>query len=421
MTQRFNLSRILTAGPLWALAVILLCTMSSRAEDPPVRRHRMGNRFLFVIDTASAMKSRTNGIEQAVVGLLATDMKDELRKGDTIGLWTYSDALSTDFPMQVWSEAKKDDIINNVREHLHILVYEKRAHLENAWTAIQQVVNASERLTIILVYDGGELMKGTSLDKDINPQLKKFAREFRAAHQPFVLVLGARDGVIADYTINYPDSIVVPHMADPLPPPETNEPVVAVAPTPPPEHTNPPPPKVVINLTGADFPHHTYSIPQATNGILAVPAPAAGNVVAEATPAPVVSNTPAPVPAGPVAAKTETPSVQTNVAAAEPAPTPPPSSAGSTALQPASPTRADTNLGKPGTPDSGVASTSTPISPAAPAGVAPGATAASMQLAMMVIAFSLLTIAVALVILVVWRGRARSQPSLISQSLNRPH
>jgi hypothetical protein len=41
--------------------------------------------------------------------------------------------------------------------------------------------------------------------------------------------------------------------------------------------------------------------------------------------------------------------------------------------------------------------------------------------AMMVIAFSLLTMAVALVILVVWRGRSRSQPSLISQSLNRPH
>src|SRR5580692_4218436 len=180
MTKRLNMRRILTAAPLWALAVNLLSAPSSRAEDPPPRHHRTGNRFLFVIDTASAMKSRTNGIEQAVTGLLTTGMKDELRKGDTIGLWTYNDALSTDFPMQVWSEAKKDDIIDTVREHLHILVYEKKARLENAWTAIHQVVTASERLTIILIYDGAELIKGTSLDKDINPLLKKYAHEFRA-------------------------------------------------------------------------------------------------------------------------------------------------------------------------------------------------------------------------------------------------
>jgi hypothetical protein len=38
---------------------------------------------------------------------------------------------------------------------------------------------------------------------------------------------------------------------------------------------------------------------------------------------------------------------------------------------------------------------------------------------MLVMAFSLLTIAVALVVLLVWRWRGRSQPSLISRSLDR--
>ena len=57
----------------------------------------MENRFLFVIDTSSAMKSRTNGVEEAVDGLLESGMKGELRKGDTIGLWTYNDHLRHGF------------------------------------------------------------------------------------------------------------------------------------------------------------------------------------------------------------------------------------------------------------------------------------------------------------------------------------
>jgi len=415
MTKRLNMSRILTAGPIWVLAMVLLSAPSSRAEDPPARHHHMENRFLFVIDTASAMKSRSNGIEQAVAGLLTTGMKGELRKGDTIGLWTYSDLLSTDFPMQVWSEAKEDDIINHVREHLGILVYEKRAHLENAWTAIHQVVTSSERLTIILIYDGAELMKGISLDKDINPQLKKFAREFRAAHQPFVLVLAAHDGAITDFTINYPDSVVVPHTADPLPPPEAEEPSVVATP-PPPIITNPPPPKVVINLTGADFPHHTYSTP-----------PAANNSVAEATPAPgpapaIVTNAPPPAQPAPVAAQTAqtTPAVNTNVPPPEPALAPPPAASS----PPPAPIVAAPAKPVPAAPTSPptVGPATVPPAAIAPVPVAPAVVVAPafQQVAMLVIAFSLLTIAVALVMLVVWRWRSRSQPSLISQSIDRP-
>ncbi len=130
MTNRFSNRLVAAAAQFWVLAAMLLCASWCRAEDAQAHHRRMENRFLFVIDTSSAMKARTNGLQAAVMGLLESDMKDELRKGDTIGLWTYSDRLSTDFPMQVWSERKKDDILNDVGEHLRILVYENRSHLE---------------------------------------------------------------------------------------------------------------------------------------------------------------------------------------------------------------------------------------------------------------------------------------------------
>jgi hypothetical protein len=408
MISRLCLRRMLAAAPLWVLAGMLLSAAGSRAQAPPARRRHMENRFLFVIDTSAAMKSRTNVLEQALTGLLASGIKGELRKGDTIGLWTYSDSLSTAFPMQVWSEQKKDDIVNTVRQHLRILVYEKRSHLEKAWPAIHQVVTASERLTVILVFDGADLIKGTPFDKDINNLHKQYAREFRSAHEPFVTILAVRDGAIFDYTINHPGSVMVPHMADPLPPPETNEPLPAAVTPPPPAVTNPTPHRIVINLSGDDFPHHTRT-----------PPPAASTDVAEVTPAPpppVVTNAPPPAQAAPeaVQAAQTMPAVNANAAPPEPAPALPPAAS----TPPAAPI-----VTVPANPNPNPIAQAPPLTlvPVDQAAIAPAAVAAWSfpQLAMLVMAFSLLTIAVALVVLLVWRWRGRSQPSLISRSLDR--
>jgi hypothetical protein len=411
MNNRFSIRRGSSVARFWVLATIFLCASWCCADDASTHHRRMENRFLFVIDTSSAMKARTNGLQAAVMGLLDSDLKGELRKGDTIGLWTYSDRLSTDFPMQVWSERKKGDILNDVGEHLRILVYENRSHLERTWPAIQQVVAASERLTIFLINDGSDPVKGTPYDKDINKLQKQYAHDFRSVHQPFVTVLAARDGKIFDYYINHPDSIVVPHMADPVPPPETNEPPV-VAEALAPAVVPPPKPRIQINLTGADFPHHTNPPPAAV-AVVSEPAPAPAPTPTNTNaPAPaVVTNASAPAPAAAAAVEPApaAPTVNTNVAPAEPAPAAPP--ADSTPPSPTgivAPAKAITPESAP--PD---AAASEPISPAA-------APASSFhKVAIIIMAFSLLTIAVALVVFLVWRWRDRSQPSLISQSIDR--
>src|ERR1700678_3281695 len=118
MNNRFSFRHILATAPVWVLAGILLSTAWSRAEEPTARRRRLENRFLFVIDTSSAMKARAKGVGEAVNGLLESDIKGELRKGDTIGLWCFRDRPDTEFPMEVWSKEKKDSILKEVREHV---------------------------------------------------------------------------------------------------------------------------------------------------------------------------------------------------------------------------------------------------------------------------------------------------------------
>ncbi len=386
-----RLRRILAAAPLWALAGILLFPPWSRAEDSPEARHRMENRFLFVIDTSSAMKSRTNGIAEAVNGLLSSDIKGQLRKGDTIGLWTYNDRLNTGFPMQLWSDKKKNEILTEVGDHLRELHYEKRSHLEKVLPEINKIVAHSERVTVILIFDGADLIKGTPFDKDINDLHKQYAREFKAAHSPFVTILAAHHGEVFDYTINYPGTVVVPPTADPLPQPETNAPpLVAASPPPPPVVTNPPaepkPPKrrVEITLSGSNFSHNAAAPPSAPSNVAAVVTPP------PASPPPVVANEPAPAVAAPVIVQND----KTNVAPPEPIAPPPTAPAVAVKATPSTPTAVQV----------------VPVLPPASTG---------QQLAMFVTAFSLLTIAVVLVLFLVRRSRGAAPPSLISQSIDR--
>ena len=111
----------------FACALFLLqVALSSSAQNPPQTR----NRFLFIINTSSAMRRMTNGIQEAALGLLKSGMQGQLRDGDTLGVWTYDDELHTGFPMQVWSDQSRDAILQTVSNGLAEARYQGKAHLE---------------------------------------------------------------------------------------------------------------------------------------------------------------------------------------------------------------------------------------------------------------------------------------------------
>ncbi len=444
------------------LAALFLTALPCQADAPRTPTQRE-NRFLFIVDTSAAMRGYSNAVVQGVLQLLQSDMKGEFRQGDTIGLWTYNDKLHTGFPMQVWSKADKDSIVESIAAWLAAGRAEKRAHLEKVMPALSQLIKNSERLTVILISDGTGLIQGTPFDKDINALRKKYGRELRAAGVPFVVVLVARDGAVFDYTINYPGLVAIPHTAYPEKPVETNAPPPVVA-------------AIPIPVTNAPArPRRTNSIIMLapTNAVHAA-APKPPSAV-EPVPAPVpVVNTPAPPPVVPVAAPPANQPVanlnlnpnpvfsvpsppayhpakvvpmpspplsqQENVVPmpsppenlpASAAPVPSPRELARPQTQPApapivarqnSPQVNETPL--PQTPPVNVTANdqqpppSPPVAPIAPvANIVPSS---GTQFALFVIAFSLLTIAVALVIFLIHRSRRGSQSSLITQSIDPP-
>ncbi len=402
MKQTAAITWFYRAARLCLAAAMALAAWPGRADEAPPKQARMENRFLFIIETTLSMRSRTNGVEEAMMALLNSGLHGELRKGDTLGLWSYGEQLRPDFPMQVWSEENKGAIAETVQRYLRHLRYERWGHLERVWPAVQRVLAKSERLTVIFIYDGEDTVRGTPFDKDINDLQKHYRREFRSGHLPFVTILAGHYGEFFDYTINYPGSIAVPHTADPLPPPQTNAPP-ALAPAAPVEPKPARRIEIVMRGTPAAVP--------APPPVAAAPAALTNQVVAEAPPAAVPAKpaepappaAPPPQPAAPVAVQ------MTNGAAApaSPAAPPPPVSA------PA-----------PVAPAASAPAPVSPVRPPGPPGPQPGLAPATLastgaQAALFVCAISLLTIAVALVILLVRRSRGRAHPSLITQSIDR--
>jgi len=343
-------------------------------------------------------------------------MKGELRPGDTIGVWTYSDALHTDFPMQVWRENSGRQILDNAMGYLRAQKYEKRPRLDKVLSTIGGVITRSQRITIIFILDGSEAITGTPFDADINALHKKFGREFRSQHVPFVTVLAARNGQFFDYTINTPGSITIPHTALAPKPAETNTPppVVESRPQPQPQLTPPP------TIPAAPPPPHKH-IEIVMSGSAAAAHTNAPEAPAPAPPPVVLSNTPAAPPVVSEPTTASTPAPETNIAAAAPTPTPSETTA---LVAPSRPIRSEAPPAPAATPPVAAPAPqpaqAAPVTPqsAPPVAVTTAARFSVLAVALFIIAFSLLAIAIVLVLFLVRRGRGAST-SLISQSMDR--
>jgi hypothetical protein len=412
------------------LALCLLPPALPCPAQPPLQKE---NRFLFIINTSADMRRETNAVQQAVRGLLQSSMQGQMRDGDTFGLWTYDDQLHTDFPMQIWSKRNQDDIAAAVAGFLAGRRYQNRPRLEKVLPALRQTIANSRVLTVIFIFDGSETMQGSGFDKDINDLQRQFGRQMRANHIPFVTLLAVWNGKAIDFSVNTPAKISMLQTADLLQPPASNAPPAgapAAPAAPPVVIPKPAPPRhFEIILTNTPEPGSLSSSP--TEAATEQPPPPAEPAVAAQPSAP------PPVPAATVAPAVPAAQVQVALVPASP-------SVASVSAAPAVPAAlAQVTLAPADAPPPGPAATIAPAVPATPVqpasvvtpppvqtarpAVAPAppvaqtavvAPAPGGHIALLVIAFSLLAIAVVLILL--FLRRSRSASSLITQSLDNP-
>jgi hypothetical protein len=249
------------------------------------------NRFLLIFDTSADMKKRVPMVQKALAELLATSVKGELHSGDSIGVWTFDQELQTGgFPLQHWIPEGAPMIVSNINRFVSKQHYSKSTSFDALQPLLGQVVENSERLTVIIFCDGEVEMNGTPFDSGISEVFQRKGSAQKKARQPLVVVLRSQRGEYTGCTVSFPPSAVNLPQFPPLPPPPGPKPAnipppaAAVVPSlvivgtkvgtnmPPPAPTNPPP-VVPVSQTNAISTPLTNTAAQTNPAVASQPPP----------------------------------------------------------------------------------------------------------------------------------------------------
>jgi len=156
-----------------------VCCLVLAVLTPPVARGQTNaaseSRYLLIFDTSAAMKRRSENVQRAVGELIASGMNGQLHGGDTIGVWTFNEALHAgDLPLIRWTSERRRNVASRVTEFVRAQKFEKQSRPDVVMPVVQQVISNSTKLTILIFSDGSSPLSGTPFDAEI-----------KAAYEPF--------------------------------------------------------------------------------------------------------------------------------------------------------------------------------------------------------------------------------------------
>jgi hypothetical protein len=273
------------------------------------------------METSHSMKRLADGAFRAVAACLNSRMQGQLRPGDTLGIWTFNNELSTGlFPLQWWPARDQEAVADSVLEFLHGQKFAKRANLDKVVPTMTSLIKESDFITILLVTSGEGDLHGTPFDDRVNGIFKASREQQQKERMPFVTVLRGRKGILTYYSVN---SAQWPVEMPPLPPEfdvtKVTEKEKKLAAKPPP----PTAPPLIVHGKKRDVasPEAAASAPQAAithaAPLVIAKSPLAGTQSSAATPGPAPE--PKPAPAKAVApAPQPAPSAQLQISKAPP-------------------------------------------------------------------------------------------------------
>ena len=161
-------------------------------------------RFLFLIDTSSAMSRQKTVTLDTVSRLILSGIGGRIQTGDAWNLWMINDQLHTNaIPAQRWDPQQRADLANRIFRFLSAQRFnKKKALLEKPLAAVAEEAKLSGTLTVFLFTDGSAPVKGTPFDEPINEIFAKHAAGMRKAKKPFVTVFVTQDGRFAAHAVS---------------------------------------------------------------------------------------------------------------------------------------------------------------------------------------------------------------------------
>jgi hypothetical protein len=230
-SQTFSNLFVRCARPIAALSTGIFLISAVQAQ--PVAGGA-DSRYLLIFDTSSAMKARVPATQNAVERLFLSMMNGQLQPGDTVGVWAFDRKLRAgDFPLQHWMPQNAATIASSITNFVKRQRYSRSARFDVVVPEINNLVQNSQRLTVLIFCAGEGEIKGTPFDNAINSILKQNESALRKTDQTFIVVLRTQLGQYVGYTVNS-SAIGVNFPTFPLlsPPPQPVAPVEIKQPAP---------------------------------------------------------------------------------------------------------------------------------------------------------------------------------------------
>lgn len=196
------------AGRL-AVALFALClTITLDTQPVSAQAAPIPNRFLFIIDTSSAMKPFDKGIQDSLFDLIYSGGRGRMTNGDTYGLWLVNEQNDMSFKMEVWRQ--RFTVEMGARAALHVKEHGFRGQLDmnQAMDDVLSVVKNVGDLTIILISNGETPLCRTPFDESINARFRELAPVMKRKKATLNTVLVAQDGNLVAWAVNSPDYLV---------------------------------------------------------------------------------------------------------------------------------------------------------------------------------------------------------------------
>lgn len=307
-----------TALILFALLAGLFLSPGIPAQESSF----VDSRFLFIFSTSAEMKNRLKLTQSELDQLLAFGIKGEMHPNDTLGVWTFDQELRTGkFPMMAWSPENAATIADEITKFVREQRFSKTNNFGRLMPVLDQVIETSPRLTVLIFCDGENDIVGTPYDDGINRIFRERRPIMKKSRQPFVIVMRTQLGKYVGCTINFPPGMVnvppFPPFPQPQPPAITNTPTTEAATNNASAPSKPLPLVIIGKRVETNWQAYQFAL---TNPPVAPANPAAtetNSVPATNPPAPKVERTETNPPANtPVSANTAAVSASTNAPAA---------------------------------------------------------------------------------------------------------
>jgi hypothetical protein len=195
-------------------AVLLIPTLRAQTAAQNV-----DNRLLLVFETSAATKKSMPSVEIFLKQFFAMDMNGQLQRGDTVGVWTFDHHLQAgQFPLQHWVPEDAAAIVSNITAFVERQHYAKNGSFDELSQPLNQIMQDSEQLTVLIFCDGRSEIHGTPYDAEINGVFQQQAKQIKVG-QPFVIVLRSQLGKYIWATVGVPPAMINFPQFPPLPQP----------------------------------------------------------------------------------------------------------------------------------------------------------------------------------------------------------